>query len=283
MKWYLKILKSFLFVLLINLIVLLSISFNIKRLLLEGIVVETIKDTIVKQNYKTENLIIPEEEINAITDDERVREILKSKEIQDLLNKYLDITIDTIIDEESIEEIELEKDILEYLSDNKETLSKAVGQDITEEMIDSTKKQFEGKDMSRAFKQTLNNTKNSVSKEEKIVLKGYKVLRSQSFRLGMIFCIIVTLILIAMIQKSFHKWVLTLGEAITISGILLIAFNFILKQILFSATKSFVLHANSFLYSSLQIMISGIIITAIYMIIARIITKRKEKQQNVLS
>ena len=283
MKWYLKILKSFLFVLLINLIVLLSISFNIKRLLLEGIVVETIKDTIVKQDYKTENLIIPEEEINAITDDERVREILKSKEIQDLLNKYLDITIDTIIDEESIEEIELEKDILEYLSDNKETLSKAVGQDITEEMIDSTKKQFEGKDMSRAFKQTLNNTKNSVSKEEKIVLKGYKVLRSQSFRLGMIFCIIVTLILIAMIQKSFHKWVLTLGEAITISGILLIAFNFILKQILFSATKSFVLNANSFLYSSLQIMISGIIITAIYMIIARIITKRKEKQQNVLS
>ena len=283
MKWYLKILKSFLFVLLINLIVLLSISFNIKKLLLDGIVVETIKDTIVKQDYKTENYIIPEEEINAITDDERVREILKSKEIQDLLNKYLDITIDTIIDEESIEEIELEKDILEYLSDNKETLSKAVGQDITEEMITSTKEQLDGKDMSRAFKQTLNNTKNSVSKEEKMVLKGYKVLRSQSFRLGMIFCIIVTLILIAMIQKSFYKWILTLGEAITISGILLIAFNFILKQILFSATKSFVLHANSFLFSSIQIMIIGIIITALYMVTARIIIKRKEKKQNVLS
>lgn len=281
MKWYLKVLKTFLFILLINLIVLLSISFNIKKVLLDGIVVETITETIVKQDYKSENLIIPEEEINKITDDERVREILKSKEIQDLLNKYLDITIDTIIEEESIDEIELEKDILNYLNDNKETLSKAVGQDITEEMIASTKEQFEGKDISKAFKQTLDNTKNHITKKEKVMLKGYKILNSNQFRMIILFCIVLTIILIAMIQKSFFQWIRTLGIAITISGILLIAFNFILKQIVFSSTNSFIINTDSFLYSSLIIMISGIWITALYIIVSVIISKRKEKKNEI--
>ena len=281
MKWYLKVLKTFLFILLINLIVLLSISFNIKKVLLDGIVVETITETIVKQDYKSENLIIPEEEINKITDDERVREILKSKEIQDLLNKYLDITIDTIIEEESIDEIELEKDILNYLNDNKETLSKAVGQDITEEMIASTKEQFEGKDISKAFKQTLDNTKNHITKKEKVMLKGYKILNSNQFRMIILFCIVLTIILIAMIQKSFFQWIRTLGIAITISGILLIAFNYILKQIVFSSTNSFIINTDSFLYSSLIIMISGIWITALYIIVSVIISKRKEKKNEI--
>ena len=281
MKWYLKVLKTFLFILLINLIVLLAISFNIKKVLLDGIVVETITETIVKQDYKSENLIIPEEEINKITDDERVREILKSKEIQDLLNKYLDITIDTIIEEESIDEIELEKDILNYLNDNKETLSKVVGQDITEEMITSTKEQFEGKDISKAFKQTLDNTKNHITKKEKVMLKGYKILNSNQFRMIILFCIALTIILIAMIQKSFFQWIRTLGIAITISGILLIAFNFILKQIVFSSTNSFIINTDSFLYSSLIIMISGIWITALYIIVSVIISKRKEKKNEI--
>ena len=87
MKWYLKLLKSFLFILLINLIILLSISYNVKQLLIDGIMIETITEKIIKQDYNTENYTISEEQINTITDDEKIREILKSKEIQELLNK----------------------------------------------------------------------------------------------------------------------------------------------------------------------------------------------------
>ena len=283
MKWYLKILKSFLFILLINLIIVLSISFNIKKLLIDGIVVETITNTIIKQDYKEESYAITEDTINAITDDERVREILKSKEIQDLLNKYLEITVDTFIDEETIEEVELEKDILNYLNENKEVLSKAVGHEVTEEMIVSAEEQLEGKDMSRAFKQTLQNTKNQISREEKLMLKGYKVLQSNILRIVVIFCIVLTLILIAMMQKSFHKWIRTLGMAIIISGLLLIIMNFILKQVIFVITKSFIINSNSFLYSSIMITALGIWITSIYTIITTIINKKKGKIVNDIS
>ena len=283
MKWYLKLLKSFLFILLINLIILLSISYNVKQLLIDGIMIETITEKIIKQEYNTENYTISEEQINTITDDEKIREILKSKEIQELLNKYLDITVDTIIDEETIEEVELEKDIIDYLNNNKESLSKAVGQEITEEMITKTQEQLEGKDMSKSFKQTLINTKNHMSDEEKIMIKGYKILKSNILRIVVIFCIIITLILIAIIQNSFYKWIHTLGVAITISGLLLIGMNYILKQIIWQTTKSFVINSNSFLYSSIMILFIGIYIITIYTITSIIIKKKKGKIKNDIS
>lgn len=283
MKWYLKLLKSFLFILLINLIILLSISYNVKQLLIDGIMIETITEKIIKQEYNTENYTISEEQINTITDDEKIREILKSKEIQELLNKYLDITVDTIIDEETIEEVELEKDIIDYLNNNKESLSKAVGQEITEEMITKTQEQLEGKDMSKSFKQTLINTKNHMSDEEKIMIKGYKILKSNILRIVVIFCIIITLILIAIIQNSFYKWIHTLGVAITISGLLLIGMNYILKQIIWQTTKSFVINSNSFLYSSIMILFIGIYIITIYTITSIIIEKKKGKIKNDIS
>ena len=283
MKWYLKLLKSFLFILLINLIILLSISYNVKQLLIDGIMIETITEKIIKQDYNTENYTISEEQINTITDDEKIREILKSKEIQELLNKYLDITVDTIIDEETIEEVELEKDIIDYLNNNKESLSKAVGQEITEEMITKTQEQLEGKDMSKSFKQTLINTKNHMSDEEKIMIKGYKILKSNILRIVVIFCIIITLILIAIIQNSFYKWIHTLGVAITISGLLLIGMNYILKQIIWQTTKSFVINSNSFLYSSIMILFIGIYIITIYTITSIIIKKKKGKIKNDIS
>ena len=152
---------------------------------------------------------------------------------------------------------------------------------ITEEMITSTKEQFEGKDISKAFKQTLDNTKNHITKKEKVMLKGYKILNSNQFRMIILFCIALTIILIAMIQKSFFQWIRTLGIAITISGIILIAFNFILKQIVFSSTNSFIINTDSFLYSSLIIMISGIWITALFIIVSVIISKRKEKKNEI--
>lgn len=283
MKWYLKLLKSFLFILLINLIILLSISYNVKQLLIDGIMIETITEKIIKQDYNTENYTISEEQINTITDDEKIREILKSKEIQELLNKYLDITVDTIIDEETIEEVELEKDIIDYLNNNKESLSKAVGQEITEEMITKTQEQLEGKDMSKSFKQTLINTKNHMSDEEKIMIKGYKILKSNILRIVVIFCIIITLILIAIIQNSFYKWIHTLGVAITISGLLLIGMNYILKQIIWQTTKSFVINSNSFLYSSIMILLIGIFIITIYSIALIIINKKKGRLKNDIS
>ena len=197
--------------------------------------------------------------------------------------KSLDITVDTIIDEETIEEVELEKDIIDYLNNNKESLSKAVGQEITEEMITKTQEQLEGKDMSKSFKQTLINTKNHMSDEEKIMIKGYKILKSNILRIVVIFCIIITLILIAIIQNSFYKWIHTLGVAITISGLLLIGMNYILKQIIWQTTKSFVINSNSFLYSSIMILFIGIYIITIYTITSIIIEKKKGKIKNDIS
>ena len=131
MKTFKKILIAILFLLLVNLISILIISVNLKTVLIDGVIKETIKEQIVRREEQNGNFVISEEIIAEISDDEKVQEILNSKEVQELMNKYLDLTVDGILDEEKLDEITIEKDILNYLKDNKETLSEIVGEEIS--------------------------------------------------------------------------------------------------------------------------------------------------------
>ena len=77
MNWIKKITKAFLTLILINLFILLAISFNLKKIIIDGVIKETITQRITKKDQQEENFIITEETINQITDDERVKEVCK--------------------------------------------------------------------------------------------------------------------------------------------------------------------------------------------------------------
>ena len=55
----------------------------------------------------------------------------------------MDITIDGIDSNDKLDEINIEKDIIDYLKKNKESLSNILGQDVTDEMISEAYKDFE--------------------------------------------------------------------------------------------------------------------------------------------
>ena len=59
MKWIKKILISFLVLLLVNLISILILSFNLKEILVNGIIKETITTEIMKSTKKENNLEAP--------------------------------------------------------------------------------------------------------------------------------------------------------------------------------------------------------------------------------
>ena len=263
MKWYKKLLVGILAFILIDLIGLLAISFNLKNILVNGIIKETIIEQLTPREYKDAKYVIPEEEINKITDNEEVREILNSKEVQELLNKYLDMTVNSLIDEESIDEINLEHDMLEFLKENKDVLEQKVGKEITDEMIDNAEEQFEGKDMTKAFKQTLKNTKQNMSETEVTFLKGYSLLISTKFKVLLFILMIIDLLLIAIIQKSLYKWIKTLGKCLLIGGIGIILISIIVSKIVSTLSEINSFNTNSLLYSGIGITIGGIIILII--------------------
>ena len=100
-------------IILINLITILAISFNIKSLITDGVIKETIKQRITTNETSQE-----------IIENDKINKLLENEEVKDLLDKYLDITIEGIIDKEKLNEITLEKDMINYLKANKDILEK---------------------------------------------------------------------------------------------------------------------------------------------------------------
>ena len=192
MKFIKNMLIGFLNILLINLIFVFVISLNLKSIITDGIIKETIKQQITTNEYQ-------EEANKIVTDNEQINKILESKEVQDLIDKYLDVTINGVLDEKDISNIEIEKDMLDFLKENKEVLEKEVGIEITDEMISKTEEQLESRDLSKVFEQTINNTKNNLPEEAKVVLKGYNFLISLKFRIIILIAMIIDLLLIALI------------------------------------------------------------------------------------
>lgn len=277
MKIIKKILIAILSIILVDLISILVFSFNLKKIIVNGVIKEIITVEMTKQNNNEGNFIITKETINQITDDEQIREILNSQEVENLINKYLDLTIDSMIDEKNLDNIELEKDMLNFLEDNKEKLEKVAGKEITEEALIETKKQLEDKDWSRSYKQTIQNTSRNLTKNEKIVLKGYNFLISAKFKIIISFLILVNLLLIAIIQKSLYKWIKILAKASIIASIMITIISIVTKIIVIKSTSLKSFNINSLLVSAMTLIISGIILLILY----KIIFKKKEDQYDL--
>ncbi len=268
---------GFLFILLINLIMALALSCNLKNMIVNGIVMETITEKIEKLNFNDSNEVTVDEELTKALEDERVKELLKSKEIQDLVNKYIDITINSIAEDEDLSNVEIEKDILDYIDNHKDVLEEVMGKEVTEEVINETKQQLEGKDISKVFKQNIDNTKKSLSPTEIKVVKGYKIIISNKFKWIVSGLIVLTLLLIALLQKSFYQWIDTLGKAMTVSGILIFVTSIAVKEIVIKASKMSRFQMNSTLITGIGITLVGLIIIVVYKIVE--VYKKNKKNE----
>ncbi|MBQ6324382.1 MAG: hypothetical protein IJI22_06100 [Bacilli bacterium] len=277
MKWYKKLFISILFFILINLISAFIFSCNLKNVLIDGIIKETIKENIVRREENTGNFTIDEEKISELSEDERIQEILNSKEAQELMDKYLDLTVDGMLDEESLDEITIEEDLLNYLKENKELISEVVGEEVTDEMIDEAASGMETKEISNAIKKAIANNSRNLTTTEKTVLKGYKLFISLEFKLLILAIIIIDLFLIALLQKSYSKWIKTLASALITSGIFVLIASVVVKLIVSYLTGFINFNIISLIISGATTTVIGIIILIIYNLILNL-TKKNEKE-----
>lgn len=259
---------------LINLIVILILSFNLKNVLIDGVIKETITSSIMPN--------MQEKALPNIETNQQVNELLNNKETQELINKYLDIVVEGLIDDENISNIELEEDIINYLKDNKEKISEITGEEITDEMIDEASKELREQDLNKEIQEAITNTNNGITDTEKTILKGYQTFISEKFRIILIIISLVDLILIGICQMSLYKWIKTLGISMTTSGVLLAIMAIIVKLIVtvLSPVKSF--STSSLLITSIVTTIVGIVIIIAYNIITKNIEK-KEVEINEVS
>lgn len=281
MKIVKKILVALLCVILIGCIFFMAISLNLKKILINGVIKETIVESVIPKSYSEsgEKVVITEEQIKEITDDPRIQEVLMSPEIQDLMEKYLDTTVNGLIDESNIDEIALEQDMMNFIKENRSVIEEKAGKEVTDEMIERAMEQVESKDMSRAYKQSIMNASRNMTTTEKEVLRGYRLLISPEFRIILLVIMIIDLVLIAVVQGSFYKWISSLGTSLLISGAGTMAASVITKKIVAQKTGFNNFDASSLMQTGIIILVSGLIIVIVYNVISRLIKKKVGKHE----
>ena len=274
-----KIIKVFLSFIIVLLMLFLTISFNLNKVIVDGVIKEIIITKISAKKVNNPN--ISEEVINTLPlpdylkDSEDINKLLEDERVQEIINKYIDITLDNLTSEE-IKNIDIESDIINYINENKELIKEITGKEVTPEMIEDTKKVIEESNLNETIEETIVSTKESISTEEKIVLKGYKEIISTKTRIITISLIVLCLLLIALIDKSFYKWIKTGSICTIISGILVLLMGFILKIIVTSILPLPSFNVSYLYKSGLIQLIIGIVILIIYIILNKILVKKGE-------
>ena len=274
-----KIIKVFLSFVIVLLMLFLTISFNLNKVIVDGVIKEIIITKVIPKKVNNPN--ISEDIINTLPlpdylkNSEDINKLLEDQRVQEIINKYIDITLDNLTSEE-IKNIDIESDIINYINENKELIKEITGKEVTPEMIEDTKKVIEESNLNEAIEETIESTKESISTEEKIVLKGYKEIISTKTRIIVIGLIALCLLLIAIIDKSFYKWIKTGSICTIISGILVLLMGFILKLIVTSILPLPSFNVSYLYKSGLIQLIIGIVILIIYIVLNKVLVKKGE-------
>lgn len=266
-----KILKTIAVVLLnlilFNLLMVFAISLNLESMVKDDILKEIIKEEFLNDEIKSNSSEIT-------TDNEKINELLERPETQEIVDKYLDITIDSLTDENKVSEVEIEKDMIKFLKENKELVKEKLDVEVTDEMINSVEKELENKELSTVFKKSLTNAKETMPKEAKLILQAYNYLISLKFKLIIALFILIDILLIALLQSSVYKWLSSLGGSVVISGIGLLIMSLIVKIVVtsFSNFKGF--NLNSLTTTGFILIAIGIIL----IIVKKLLDKKSVKE-----
>ena len=272
-------------ILLILNILVLVVSYTFKDIFINGILMETIKTKINQVEYKEPNQTIKDviTEEGVITNNELVNEILQSKEIQDLINQYMNQVIDQLLDEnqEPIEfdPLELEKDMMNYIKQNKIVLEEKTGIEITDELVEETFLKINQEDLKKATLQKMENTKKNLSIKEKMFLRLYKILISKKIKILLWILLGINIIIRIIMEKSWVTWIKVVSNLSIISGILSIALSLGIKKIIVSILGNINIQTTPLSRVGLYLIIGGFVTFLTYKFVSVLIGGKNEVSQ----
>ena len=218
--------------------------------------------------------------LGEVVNSSEYKELLKDKGVQKILQKYIDSAIAGVVDPNSLEDVNLEEDLINYLIENKDELKRKYNIDISDEDIKKMQEDGTFKDIKENYIRSVETASASLSKFQKSLIKAYTFLCSTAFKILMIVLIIIDLILISILEGSLYKRINILGINLVTCGIL----NIILGIILHFSINGIIARLNLGLrFNMLKISLVGLIaaiIGGIFMVIYFVIKKMIEKNKS---
>ncbi len=260
------------------------------KMLFSGFITDFLKG--VSTNIVDENFVVADKKVNDskikvekyltlgdLVSSSEYKELLKDKGVQEILQKYIDSAISGVVDPNSLEDVNLEEDLVNYLIENKDELKRKYNIDISDEDIKKMQEDGTFKDIKDNYIKSVETASASLSKFQKSLIKAYTFLCSVSFKILMIVLIIIDLVLISILERSLYKWINILGINLVTCGVL----NIILGIILHFSINGIIARLNLGLrFNMLKISLVGLIAAIIggifmvvYFAIKRIVDKNE--------
>lgn len=249
------------------LITLLGVSFSLK-----AFIVDNTNNIIEKELVSATEEVL--KEIDEIPEEAKVevKKILEeNKEIKKIMGNYFDIALDVLSGKTNIDDINITKDV-EKILDESEGILKDYG--IT--LSDDDKKQIldavSDEEVTKVINDSIKDLQKEMPKNLQTGVQVYSFINSLTCKLVIIGIIILGTILIALLKKSYYKWLGNLGVAAIVSGLFLgfivpFVIGFIVESIedinITLSTSSFVTFGAITLIVGVVLSLAGIVLNKV--------------------
>ncbi len=266
--------KKFLTVLLTFCLCMLLLVLGIS-LCFKSIFMDTIESVMIKNDMADEisDSLYEQYGINAneitsrIENDDDINRVMS-----EVIMKYIDQLAEDISSSEEVSNYDIRKDIVAIIRDNRDVFKK-YGTEIDDADIERVISDLEdNEEINSVYREVVMNYKNEMTDGQRQLINIYNVISSTKFMMIVICIIVVSLLLIGIVKKSFYKWLFNISLSSILCGI---AFGVILplgiELIYESIRETFVLDG-VIVFDSLYrygyfLIVIGIICGVIYLII----------------
>lgn len=245
---------------------------------LKSIVIDT-ADNIIKNEIKNNIVSVIENYNDEKISDEVIEEIKNSiennEEVKKLMNTYFDKIVSILSDKNSNERIDVSSELNNIINDGEKILNDygiTLSSDDKQELLSIVSTE----EVNNLVNDTIVEIKSNLNSQTKVVLDIYSFVIGKTFKLILIALIIVTLILIALLKKSYYKWLSNFGTSSITVGIIIgvlipLSISSILKTI--SPNNDAVISTVSLKNYGYILIILGLIAIILNQIISKLLVK----------
>lgn len=145
--------------------------------------------------------------------EEQLMRILESPVVKDLINEFVDTVLEDISTGDT-SDFDLGEKILDFVEDNKSEIEEIVGEEIPMEKIEEFAKSKEVSEFNEQYKEAVGTISGNIPAPIKGIVKAIENFISEDFRNTCLIISVILLVVIALLQWSWYKWIRTLGNTI---------------------------------------------------------------------
>lgn len=213
-KFLKKFLISILSLMLVMDMVVLGLTWNLKSAITDlasSVVIEETRTEVTNELSKYVDM--PKEELEAKLDEV----IFENEKLKELTNNVYDAIIDAAAKGENVD-VDFSDDFIGFI-DSANSYLKDYDIELTEEEINELKTYAKSPELNREINETINEFRGETPQEVIDALKTFDFVTSLEFNACLIGGAVVILVLIALLKKSYYKWLVNYSVAGIVSGI----------------------------------------------------------------